>query len=176
MDQRLLQELLNASPEWRARVGGKITRVINLGVDGFGMVQFAAMVRHHAAAFDPDEVIVNFISDDILRRRRRFLAPSTADDHQHYVRTYVTTHILDHMDWFTLHSQLLFAITYGRRRGQQPELPWDARDLLGSAGPYNKFASRDDALTASSAAVRDILSLYPGALFLQENARTLGGT
>jgi hypothetical protein len=43
----VLEASLNASPEWRVRVGDSFTRVINFAVDGMGMVQFAGMVRHH---------------------------------------------------------------------------------------------------------------------------------
>jgi hypothetical protein len=161
----VLEEHLNASPRWRARTGDKTTRVINFGVDGMGMVQFAAMVRYHAVTFDPDLIVVNFVSDDILRRLRHLPAPPTTDDRAQYIRAYVKTNILDRIDWFTPRSQLL-AATYGRRRGMSAELPLHANELLGSTGPLYRFASREQALAASNAAVRDIISLYPRAIFL----------
>jgi hypothetical protein len=52
----VLEELLNASPQWRRLVADGFTRVINFGVDGMGMVQFAAMVRHHVMPFEPDMI------------------------------------------------------------------------------------------------------------------------
>ena len=64
----VLEDLLNQSIEWREHVGGNTTRVINFGVDGFGMVQLAGMVRSHVVAFEPDLTIVNFTVDAILQR------------------------------------------------------------------------------------------------------------
>jgi hypothetical protein len=160
----VLEEQLNVSRRWRARIGDKTTRVINFGVDGMGMVQFAAMVRYHATTFDPDQVLVNFVSDDILRRLRHLPAPPTTDDHEQYIRAYVKTNILGRINWFTPSSQLL-AATYGRRSGISAELPLDVNELLGSTGPLYKFTSREDALASGSAAIRDIISLFPRAIF-----------
>jgi hypothetical protein len=162
-----LEDLLNAAPQWRRQAADRFTRVINFGVDGMGMVQFAAMVRHHVMPFEPDMVIVNFISDSILRRLRHLpTPPSSSSDRDAYVRNYVKTYVLDHIDWFSPRMELL-ATTVGRRLRMQAALPWDAKELLGSAGPLHKYASRSEALAASSAAVRDILEVFPDALFLQ---------
>jgi hypothetical protein len=160
-----LEEHLNVSPQWRARIGGKVTRVINLGVDGFGMVQFAAMVRHHVVVFNPDQVIVNLISDDILRRLRHLPVPPPTTDREPHIRAYVKTNILDRIDWLTPRSQLV-AIAYRLRWWTPAELPWHASELLGSMGPLHKYSSQTEALDASTAAVLDVLSLYPDALFV----------
>src|SRR5262245_20063989 len=90
----VLEAELNASPKWRARVGGAFTRVINFGVDGMGMIQFAAVLRHHAMDFEPDLVVVNFISDDILRRFRYKSTPPKAASREESIRHYVKKNFL----------------------------------------------------------------------------------
>ena len=124
------------------------------------------MVRHHVMHFEPDMIIVNFISDDILRRLRHVPTPPSSSDRDAYIRTYVKTYVLDHIDWLSPRMELLVA-TIGHRLRMQRALPWDANELLGSAGPLNKYGSRSEALVAGGAAVRDILSVFPNALFLQ---------
>jgi hypothetical protein len=113
---------------------GKVTRVINFGVDGMGMIQFAAMVRHH----------VNFVSDDILRRLRYlsvFVHPKVPDES---IRIYVKTNYLDGMNWFGLCPELLTA-TAGPLWGKRCMLPLDAKEVL-AAGPAFHFTKRKDAL------------------------------
>ena len=78
-----------------AAVGDKFTRVINFGVDGMGMLQFAAMVRHHAIAFEPDLIIVNMISDSILRRIRYVGVPIPTNDRNEKIRLYVEEELLE---------------------------------------------------------------------------------
>ena len=161
----LVEEYLNAAPRWRAAVGGQFTRVINFGVDGMGMVQFGAMVRHHVIAFEPDLIIVNFIADDILRRVRYPNMPYATADRDKAVRAYVQTNFLDRIDWFRLFPEL-FAATVGRWWNMPCALPVDHRRIL-AAQPDFKYARRDDAIEASAAAVRDMLSLARNIVFLE---------
>lgn len=160
----LLEQDLNASPKWKARVGGKFTRVINFAVDGMGMIQFAGMVRHHVMPFQPDFIIVNFVSDDILRRLRYVSVPAWSTDRDANLRAYVKTY-LDRINWLSFRSEL-FAATVGHLWGMQCQLPLDPKELLAS-GPAQKFTNRAEAIATSKAAVADMLSVFPNILFLQ---------
>ena len=160
----LLEDHLNASAEWRDRVGGKITRVINFGVDGFGFVQFAAIARHYVPEFEPDLVIVNYLSEDILRRMRYgAMAPSSRSPKED-IRAYVRANFVDPIDWLSWRSEVV-AATVGQRWGMVSQMPLDARVLL-AAGPTVAFAKRQEALNAGRTAVESILAQFPGALFL----------
>ena len=159
----LLETRLNASDEWRNRVGGKITRVMNFGVDGFGLVQFAAIAHHYVPEFEPDLVIVNYLSEDILRRMRYMKLPSSGSPMED-IHTYVRTNFLDPIDWLRWRSEVL-AATIGQRWGMVSQMPLDARILL-AAGPTVAFAKRQEALNAGRAAVESILTQFPAALFL----------
>jgi len=161
----LVEERLNASAQWRASVGGQFTRVINFGVDGMGMIQFAAMVRHHAMDFAPDLVIVNFIADDILRRVRYLNRPAGDGDRNAKIRAYVQDNFLHRIDWLRPYPEL-FAATFGQYFGMRTQLPLDHR-MHFAREPAFKFDSRTEAITASAAVVREILGEIPNILFLQ---------
>jgi hypothetical protein len=160
----LLEDQLNASQAWAQRTGGKTTRVINFGVDGMGLVQFAAMVRHHVPQFEPDMVIVNYIADDALRRVRYLFRPGTGSRTQ-AIRSYVQSHFLDRIDWLSWRSEIIAATALGQRWGMTSQLPFDARLIL-AAAPSLKFTDRQEALQAAREAVASIFSQYPQALFL----------
>lgn len=64
----MLQVQLNRDPIWKSFVHNKFTRVINLGRDGIGIVQFPDVLQIDGLKFSPDLVIINFITDDIPRR------------------------------------------------------------------------------------------------------------
>jgi hypothetical protein len=160
----VLEDELNASPRWRASVADRFTRVLNLGVDGLGMVQFGGMVRRHATEFEADLIVVNFISDSFLRRVRYVAAPFAGGDREQNIRRYVRTNYLERIDWLSLRPEL-FAATVGRLWGMRASLPVDARELM--AEPDFRFATREEAVTASAAAIRDMLAFAPGILFLQ---------
>jgi hypothetical protein len=160
----LVEERLNASPQWRASVGGQFTRVINFGVDGMGMVQFAAMARHHAAHFEPDLVIVNFIADDLLRRVRYLNRPAGVADRNANIRTYVEENFVRRIDWLRVYPEL-FAATFGRYFAMRTQLPLDHRVHFAQE-PAFKFDSRAEAIAASAAAARDLLTVSPAILFL----------
>ncbi len=62
-----LEELLDASEEMRAAVGGRAIRTYNLGVAGGGFPTFARVFRRSGRAFDPDLVVVNVLEIDFPR-------------------------------------------------------------------------------------------------------------
>lgn len=64
----VLQDSLNADAELKRAVKINTFTVLNLGLDGTGLVQWPDTYRHRAAPFEPDLVIVNFISHDIIRK------------------------------------------------------------------------------------------------------------
>ncbi|MFL4980471.1 MAG: hypothetical protein ACJ8FV_18535 [Xanthobacteraceae bacterium] len=161
----VVEEQLNASARWRASVGERLTRVINFGVDGYGMLQFAATVRHHAMDFEPDLIIVNFLSDSFLRRLRYSSMPSSEGDRERNIRVYVQKNYLDGISWFSPYPEL-FAATAGRFWGMQSSLPVDPKVLIASS-PDFRFARREEAIAASAQAIRDVLSVAPNILFLQ---------
>jgi hypothetical protein len=158
----LLEDRLNASQQWRHLTGGKTTRVLNFGVDGMGLVQFAAKVRHHVPQFAPDMVIVNYVSDDLWRRMRYLFTPGTGS-RTAAIRGYVQSHFLDNIDWIAWRSEAL-AATLGQRWGMTSQLPLDARTIL--AQPSTRFTSRGEALAAGRQAVASMLTQYPHALLL----------
>jgi hypothetical protein len=160
----LLERDLNASQKWKASVNGKFTRVINFAVDGMGMVQFAGMVRHHVLAFEPDLILVNFVTDDILRKLWYQMFPTPGVDRDQGIRMFVRSH-LDRIDWFSVRPELL-AATVGRQRGWPSQLPLDCREILG-ASPAQRYTDRREAIEASQAAVRDMIAAFPNTLFLQ---------
>ena len=160
-----LEELLNASAKWRQETGNKFTRVINFGVDGMGMIQFSAMVRHHAMAFEPDLTIVNFISDSILRRLRYAGVPVSHGGRNETIRTYVRRNYLDRIDWFNSCPELIGA-TIGRGRVRGCMLPLDAREILATE-PSFRFSDRAEALQTGIAAAKDVLLASANVLFLQ---------
>lgn len=164
----ILQDQLNASPKWRAKTGKAFTRVINFGVDGFGMVQFAEMASHHIGKFSPDLVIVNFISDDILRRIR-YLEPVLADtavaNQENVISEYVQRHYLSRINWFRPYPELLAAIG-GKYFGLTTRIPIDATEIYAEEG-NTRYSNLEEGVNASWLAVKDIIQIYPDAIFLQ---------
>ncbi|MFL6934947.1 MAG: SGNH/GDSL hydrolase family protein [Xanthobacteraceae bacterium] len=160
----LVEQQLNGTPRWRAAVDDRFTRVINFGVDGMGMVQFGAMVRHHVMEFQPDLIIVNFIADDILRRLRYLNRPTGLADRNVNIRAYVEENFLRQINWLRVYPEL-FAATAGYYFGMQTQLPLDHRLHL-AHDPAFKFASRTEAIQASAAAAKEMLAASPGILFL----------
>ena len=157
----VLEADLNGSPEWNAAIGGKATRVINFGVDGFGLVQMAAMLRYHALDFAPDRVLVNFIVDNVWRRVTYRQAPHERAELPAYVRR----QFLGRVDWLSVCPALL-AETVGYLWGMNCGLPLRADVFLG-ASPQLRYADRRAALVAAAAAARSILDTAPAAVFLQ---------
>jgi hypothetical protein len=161
----LLEAHLNASAEWKASVDGRFTRVINFAVDGMGLINFSAMIRHHVPAFEPDLIIVNFVTDDILRRLRYMNFPDRTADRDDRIRAYVKANYLDRIGWFRLYPEL-FAATIGHLFGMKPRLPLDHLTLL-AEDPAFKFDTRAEAIRASATAAREMLAAFPNILFLR---------
>jgi hypothetical protein len=157
----LLESELKASSAWRAFTAGKRTRVLNFGVDGMGMVQFAAMLHHHALGFAPDLVIVNFIVDDMWRKLTYRRAPDSVADMDLYVRD----RFLSRVDWFSFRPELV-AATVGRLWGMRCTLPLSAAEFV-SANADLRYSSRAEALDAAAVAISSILADAPRAIFLQ---------
>ncbi len=151
----LLEAHLNAAPEWRASVGGKFTRVINFGVDGYGMVQFAGMVCHHVPKFDPNLVVVNFIADDLLRTLR-YLQRDGAD-----IDGFVRVNYLNKIDWYSPRPELLAATI--PRIGIRRYIPADVGALVQLGFRYD---DRQEAIRASKKAIRDIGQCSPKVVFI----------
>ena len=63
-----LEQKLNADEPLKAAVGAETIRTVNLGMDGTGVAQWPAVYRHQAVKYDPDLVLVNFITHDLTRR------------------------------------------------------------------------------------------------------------
>jgi len=64
----VLQDSLNADAKLKRAVKINTFTVLNLGLDGTGFAQWPDNYRYRAAPFEPDLVIVNFISHDIIRK------------------------------------------------------------------------------------------------------------
>ena len=64
----ILQDQLNQDEELLALLGATHFNVINFGLDGIGVVQFDDVYQHTVQAYQPDLVLVNFVSDDLYRR------------------------------------------------------------------------------------------------------------
>ncbi len=153
----VVERQLNADPKWRAFVGGRSTRVINFGVHMMGIVQFDAMLRYHVFDFEPDLIIVNFISDDIRRRMVFPVPPAVSPDTDEKLRLYIKTNILYQVRWFRFYPELL-AATIGRYWNMRCLLPLDER-LIWAYSLNNIFTETNEAISASAAAIRDLLAL-----------------
>ncbi len=63
-----LEKKLNNDEDLKRYLGVSTIRVLNFGMDGTGIVQWPNVYEYEAQRFDPDLVIVDFITDDILRK------------------------------------------------------------------------------------------------------------
>jgi len=156
-----LERELNASAEWRSAIADKPTRVINFGVDGFGLTQFAAMLHYQAIGYEPDIVIVNFISDDVWRRLSYRRNPATEPERRRYIRD----RFLNRVDWLGVCPELLAAVA-GRFIGLQCTMPLFAVDYVATDDGL-RYGSRDEAIEAAASAVSSIRADAPGAIFLR---------
>ncbi|HEX9074254.1 MAG TPA: SGNH/GDSL hydrolase family protein, partial [Anaerolineae bacterium] len=64
----LLEQRLNADQNLKIKLGVSTIKVINFGMDGTGIVQWPSVVSNEILRFNPDLLVVNFITDDIGRR------------------------------------------------------------------------------------------------------------
>lgn len=153
----LLQDHLNRSQSWRSFVGGKFTRVLNFGMDGTGIVQWADVYEFAAKPFSPDLVIVNFITDDI---RRNFLFRGETDLSDNVaVAKRIKENMVPLLRWYDWYPEV-FAVTIGRYLGFQPRLT--------AAAAYNDFryTHTEEAIEQSILALDRIRSLNPNLLIL----------
>jgi hypothetical protein len=160
----LLESHVNSSSEWRAKIGGKFTRVINFGVDGTGIVQFSAMIRHHAVNFDPDLIVVNFISDDIFRRLRysSYQPPVGRVSAEKAIIDGINANYLNQIRWFKIYPEFL-AATVGRYLNLTASIPLDARVILAQKARYS---NRQEALSVSARLISDIIKTNKKVIFL----------
>lgn len=159
----LLQDYLNRSEDWRRQVGNKFTRVVNFAMGGTGLVQWGAVYEFEADRFAPDLVIVNFITDDIIRQfvfrgHHRF---ASEDELRDYVRERVTANMRT-MPWFGWYPELL-AATVGRLVAMPQRLTLAAA-VTADAGTY--FQSQDQAVFLSLASLERIRCLNPNLIVL----------
>jgi hypothetical protein len=62
------EQALNADAELKKALGKKTIKFVDFAQDGTGFAQFERSDRHEAVRYQPDLVVLNFISDDISRR------------------------------------------------------------------------------------------------------------
>ncbi len=182
----LLEQKLNASELWRQHVGGRFTRVINFGVDGFGIVQMAAMAEHYASQFEPDIILTDLILDDILRKMHyvAVLPPDSRVSREQYVALlsegYVKT--VAAARWLSLRPDLLLDTVVKLLGNSVCPFPHDRLGLcvafanheldstkarvIDQLGSNQKFLARSDAVRASAAAFETIASLPARSVFL----------
>jgi hypothetical protein len=144
-----IQDALNESPEWRAFVGGRFTRVLNFGLDGTGIVQAAAIYAFRARQFSPDLVIVNIYVEDILRRFT--YRNHTSFDSKSALRAFIDANVtsaMAQMPWFNVYPELL-AQTVGRYFGLKPRLA--ASRTIGVG-----MMDREEGIRSSIAALEEI--------------------
>jgi len=164
----VLQDRLRNSPEWLTHVDGKDTRIINFGVDGAGFQAFAEIAEHKLPAFNPDLVIVNFISDDILRRKHYRLHPQRDPLSSAQENIEATVHsAMKDLEFDRPFPELLYSATYEvlprflSSRMSSPRIPLHF-DIARYLAMVQRFSSRDQGVIASAEAVRKINKLYPG--------------
>ncbi len=159
-----LQKLLNASPAWRGRVDGKFTRVINFGIDGTGIAQYAGVVGHHVGPFNPDLIIVNFMSDDFLRPKRFVLrAPASRDR----AARDLVNEIVRGVNWLEPCSTWLSAIGW-RGRAACRNIPFDVPRFFAEKSRIDlRYSTIEEATEQNVVALRAMMAV-PNVLFLQQ--------
>ncbi len=165
-----LQNQLNSSPAWRSHTNGKFTRVINFGVDGQGFQSFGAMSDHVVPPFNPDLVLINFISDDILRRLyypNGINRPKDVSENE--AVAHITDATLKSISWFGLHPHLLHAAA-PRLFIQPAPLPFHitAAQFLAA---QQRFGTTPEGVEASAQAVMTITKRFPNAIFIRSPLR-----
>lgn len=158
----VLEDVLNASPEWRDRIGGRNTRVINFGLDGIGVVQFGEVAERIAQPFGIDLLLVNVIRGDVMRRpiyrgsRAAVAEPDLAE--------WIKVNALSKMPWLSPYPEVL-AVTMGRFTGLEPRLTIErAGNLL--MGDRRFYDTAEEAAAQSSIAARLVERRFPDAIWL----------
>lgn len=148
----VLEERLNQNPTWTG-AWKKTTRVINLGHDAMGVVQFQAVFDREAPRFEPDIILVSLIIDDLRRRRYWRGEPERAEDRAP-MQEFLRQEMLGPLPWYGLHCEVLAASKVGRPLGMRPRLvPRDYHDA-------------DEAMAVSLASLRHMVKQHPRVLIL----------
>lgn len=160
----IVEEKLNASKAWRDHVNGKTTRVINFAVDGQGFEHFAKVAQHRVPPYQPDLVIVSFITDDF---RRRFyyagnIAIPPARTREEVIEEQVRS-ALDALPWYSPRPEIALGVI-GPKFGVTGRLP--VRPTLADLVTASRFFPRSEAVATGAEATRHIRGLFRNALFL----------
>jgi hypothetical protein len=157
----VLEDRLNASPRWREAVGDRRTRVVNFGLDGIGVVQFDDVAATMTMPFGIDLLVVNMIRSDVARRpyfRGRRESVSQAD-----ITNWVERNALSQMSWLSPYPEVL-AVVSGRLFRLAPRLTVERAGALLMGERH--YANVEDAGEQSAQAAREVMRLYPGAVWL----------
>jgi hypothetical protein len=158
-----LQSRLNGSDKWRAAVQNQNTRVINFGIDGTGFEHYPGVVLHHVPPFKPDLIIVNFVVDDILRKMQR---ESIGRRPERSVRDVVNV-IMAPIDWFEPCSLILTRTIGPYWNIGCKRIPSDPQEFAYQRTyQLRRHPTREQAITASVEAIRDIMSTKTPLIFL----------
>jgi len=172
----VLQELLNSSPKWRVSVGGKKTRVINFGIDGIGFEAFAEIAQYKVPDFDPDLLIITFISDDILRQIHYKLSPQKDPLKTPEENILETVHLaMKDWEFDRVFPELLYAIAFEYKPEMfsyvRPRIPLKI-DFQQYQAFVQRFPSHEAGIVASARAVNKIMNMYSGhVLFVRAPLR-----
>lgn len=156
----VLQQLLNDSPDWRASVEGKFTRVINFGIDGTGFEQFAGVVEHHVPPFEADLVLVNFLLDDAWRKLRRASIQTPTGE----IIAAMAREFMSGMNWFDFScSFIVAAITRVTCGG----VPSDVGYFMSlQSWKDARFSTREEAVQSASGAIQRLLAARSDIVFI----------
>jgi hypothetical protein len=157
----VLEDRLSASPDWSTATGGRRVKVINLGLDGIGVVQFDDVAEHMAIPFQVDLLIVNLLRSDVARRP--YFRGEHAAINAEQVASYVDTEVLPKIPWFSPRPEL-FVATAGKFLGWTPRISF--RSAINFQGGPRHFETVEEAVSASAAALAKIGCLFPDAVFL----------
>jgi len=149
--QSKLQERLNRNPDWQRFVGGKFTRVINLGMSGIGMGQFQAVFDVEGKRFEPDITLINFPVRDIQRRWYSIGQVETLEQAQEHIHK----NILGRLPWYRIYPELLASTGLGKGLGLTSRL---------NAQYSRHYENDDEAIQVSSAAIAHIAQHSPRTL------------
>jgi hypothetical protein len=83
----LAQKILNSDAELKKLLAKKTFKFVNFAQDGTGFSQFERSDSHEAVRYQPDLVVLNFITDDISRR---FVYRNQVEVRHGELRYYVT--------------------------------------------------------------------------------------
>lgn len=166
------EDKLNSTPEWIAKVGGRYTRLINFAIDGAGFQMFAAIAKYKAQTFQPDALIVSFISDDILRKFNRPLGlqakPGTPTAE---TVTNAVNAALDSINWLSLKPELAIGILdflLPSKYSISPQIPLNFTGQLYLENEQ-RFSDTGKAIHASAQAIESMNALFPNRILYFRN-------